>query len=152
MDPINDEPPQIIKSFCSSSAAPPHGEDSIDSMIVKGEIDNDSHHMSVICANDLVGCTFLMDPREDGQHHHAHIMEFIQDHEHDLKLSDDHHKFRISINDDEYEEIIMYNKLMDLSKRTRRMMTLTGDSNILSDIKVNSFAQILTTKGHSTMC
>jgi hypothetical protein len=40
-------------------------------------------------------------------------MEFIHDHEHDLKLSADHHKFRISINDDKYEEIIMYNKLMD---------------------------------------
>jgi hypothetical protein len=89
-------------------------------MIVEGEIDNDSHHMSVICANDLVGCTFHMDPKEDGQHHHAHIVEFIQDHEHDPKLSDDHHKFRISINDDEYEEIIMYNELMDFFERNEK--------------------------------
>jgi hypothetical protein len=44
-------------------------------------------------------------------------MEFIHDHEHDLKLSDDHHKFRSSINDDKYEEIIMYNKLMDFIKK-----------------------------------
>jgi hypothetical protein len=54
-----------------------------------------------------------MDPREDGQCHHAHIVEFIQDHKHDLKLSDDHHKFRTSVNDDEYKEIIFYNELMD---------------------------------------
>ena len=78
------------------------GEDSTDSITVAGDANNDSNHMSVICANDLVGCTFLMDPREDGQHHHAHIVEFIQDHEHDLKLSHDHHKFRVSINDNEY--------------------------------------------------
>jgi hypothetical protein len=58
-----------------------------------------------------------MDPKEDGQHHHACIMEFIQDHEHDLKLSDDHHMFRISINDDKYEEIIKYNELMDFIEK-----------------------------------
>jgi hypothetical protein len=29
--------------------------------------DNDSHCMSIICTNDLVGWMFLMDPREDGQ-------------------------------------------------------------------------------------
>jgi hypothetical protein len=69
-------------------------------------IDNDSYHMSVICANDLVGCTFLMDPREDGHCHDAHIMEFVQDNKHQLKLSDDHHKLRISIIDDQYHEII----------------------------------------------
>ncbi len=46
-------------------------------------------------------------------------MEFIQDHEHDLKLSDDHHKFRISINDDEYKEIIMYNELMDFIEKNK---------------------------------
>jgi hypothetical protein len=97
MDPINDEPPQVIKSFHSLSASLPHGEDSTDSMMVEGEIDNVSHHMSVVCANDLVGHTFLMDPREAVQCHHAHIMEFIQDHEHNLKSSDDDHKFRISL-------------------------------------------------------
>jgi hypothetical protein len=58
-----------------------------------------------------------MDPREDGQLHHACIVEFIQDHEHDLKLSDDHHKFRISINNDEYKEIIMCSKLMDVIEK-----------------------------------
>jgi hypothetical protein len=81
-------------------------EDSTDATTVAGDDDahdllsNFSHCMSVMCANDLVGHTFLMDQQEDGQHHHAHIVEFIQDHEHALLISDDHHKFRISINDD----------------------------------------------------
>jgi hypothetical protein len=75
--------------------------------------DNNSHHVSIICANDLVGWMFLMDPREDGRQHHAHIVEFLQDHKHDLKMSDDHHKFRISVYNDGYKEIIMYNELMD---------------------------------------
>ncbi len=73
MDTTNDEAPQVIKSFHSPSTSPSHEEDS---MTVMGDdasdlIDNDSHCMSVICANDLVGCMFLMDPREDGQCHCA---------------------------------------------------------------------------------
>jgi hypothetical protein len=97
----------------------------MDSTIVAGDddahesADNDSHCMSIICANDLVGHTFLMDQREDGQCQCACIMEFIQDHEHDLKMSDDHHKFMISINDDEYEKNITYNELMDLIKKNK---------------------------------
>ncbi len=38
---------------------------------------------------------------------------FKTSHENDLKMSDDHHKFRISVNDNEHEEIITYNELMD---------------------------------------
>jgi hypothetical protein len=122
MDHMNDEPSQVIKAFCSPSTSPSHGEHS---MTIADDdasdlIDNNSHSMSVvICANELEGHTFLMDPREDGQHHHACIIYFIQDHEHDLKLSDDHHKFRISINDDEYEEIIMYNILMHFIEKNK---------------------------------
>jgi hypothetical protein len=66
MDLINDEPPQVIKSFHSPSASPSHGEDSTDSMMVKGEIDNDSHHISVNCISDLVNCTFLRTQRKMG--------------------------------------------------------------------------------------
>jgi hypothetical protein len=83
MDHMNDEPPQVIKAFCSPSTSPSHGEDS---MTIADDdasdlIDNNSHSMSVvICANELEGHTFLMDPREDGQHHHACIIYFIQDH------------------------------------------------------------------------
>ncbi len=62
--------------------------------------DNYFHCMSVICENDLVGQTFLMDPMEDGQWHCVSIVEIIQVHEHDLKMADHHYKFRISINDD----------------------------------------------------
>jgi hypothetical protein len=57
----------------------------------------------------------------------------------------------MSINDDEYEEIIMYNELMDFIKKNKENEDI-GDSYLLSDIKAQSSAQILTTKGPSTMC
>jgi hypothetical protein len=47
-----------------------------------------------------------MDTQEDGQRFRASIVECISDHESNVRHSDDHVKFRISINEDEYEEII----------------------------------------------
>jgi hypothetical protein len=63
MDPINTDPPQVIKSLYSPSFSLPHGEDftTVVSYDDIGHVnddasemnDNDSHHMSIICANDL---------------------------------------------------------------------------------------------------
>ncbi len=75
------KPSGFIKSFHTPSPSLSHGEDfmAVTSDDASDLTDNDSHHMSILCANELVGHTFLMDPREDGQCHHAHIVEFIKD-------------------------------------------------------------------------
>jgi hypothetical protein len=67
----------------------------------------------IVNPQELLGCTFLMDTQEDGQRLCACIIECISDHEANVRHSDDHVKFRISVNEDEYEEIITYNDLMD---------------------------------------
>jgi hypothetical protein len=54
-----------------------------------------------------------MDTQEDGQRFRAHIVECISDHESNVRCSDDHVKFQISVNEDEYEETITYNELLD---------------------------------------
>jgi hypothetical protein len=60
-----------------------------------------------------------MDTQEDGQRFRAHIVECISDHESNVCCSDNHVKFRISINEDEYEEIITYNELMDFIEKNQ---------------------------------
>jgi hypothetical protein len=60
-----------------------------------------------------------MDTQEDGQRFRARIVECISDHESNVRRSDDHVKFRISINEDEYEEIITYNELLDFIKKNQ---------------------------------
>jgi hypothetical protein len=60
-----------------------------------------------------------MNTQEDGQRFRAHIVESISDHESNVCHSDDHVKFRISINEDEYKEIITYNELMDFIKKNQ---------------------------------
>jgi hypothetical protein len=47
------------------------------------------------------------------------MVRCISDHEFNVRHSDDHVKFRISVNEDEYEEIITYNELMDFIKKNQ---------------------------------
>jgi hypothetical protein len=73
-----------------------------------------------------------MDTQEDSQRFHAHIVECISDHESNVCRSDDHVKFRISVNEDKYEEIIAYNKLMDFIEKNQEndaaILTYCGSS------------------------
>jgi len=70
-------------------------------------------HLSMFHPSDLVECTFLLDPQEDGQRFHTHIVHAIEDH--DAKLHDKakHFKFCCSINDDQYDKILTYNEILN---------------------------------------
>ena len=61
---------------------------------------------------DLVGRTFLLDQQEDGQKHRAKIVEAINAHEDKVQNNPELLKFRCSINNDEYEEIMAYNDIV----------------------------------------
>jgi hypothetical protein len=75
----------------------------------------------IVDPQEPLGCTFLMDTQEDGQRFRARIVECISDHESNVCRSDDHVKFRISVNEDEYEykETITYNELMDFIEKNQ---------------------------------
>ena len=55
---------------------------------------------------DLVGRTFLLDQREDGQKFRANIVEAVNAHEDKVQSNPDLLRFRCSINNDEFEEIM----------------------------------------------
>jgi hypothetical protein len=80
--------------------------------------------MVIVDPQELLGCTFLMDTQEDGLRFRAHIVECISDHESNVRRLDDHVKFRISVNEDEYEETITYNELLDFIKKNRENDTI----------------------------
>ena len=54
-----------------------------------------------------------MDRQDDGQCYRAKIAEAIADHEKGLHSQDVRIKFRCTVNDEEFEELISYNELMD---------------------------------------
>jgi len=68
--------------------------------------------MPVFHPIDLVGCTFLLEPQEVGQHFCARIVKAIEDHEANLSKDPDCIKFLCSINDDTLEEVMSYNDIL----------------------------------------
>jgi hypothetical protein len=132
LDPLNDKLPEDIWSLCKASPALDHGEDfSLHSMEPTDEhphtesTPDSSEHPStgddtvIVNQQELLGRTFLMDTQEDGQRFCARIVECISDHESNVCRSDDHVKFQISVNEDEYKEIITYNELMDFIEKNQ---------------------------------
>ena len=61
---------------------------------------------------DVIGKTFLMEPRDDGQRFRAKIVEAIEQHEDQQRQHPRHQKFRCSVNNDQYEEIFGYNEIV----------------------------------------
>jgi hypothetical protein len=123
LDLLNDKPPEVIWSLHKASPALDHGEDSslhsMEPTDENPERPSTGDDMVIVNPQELLGCTFLMDTQEDGQRFRAHIIECISDHESNIRRSDDHVKFQISVNEDEHEEIITYNELMDFIKKNQ---------------------------------
>ena len=69
--------------------------------------------MATIDVESLVGRTFLMPRQDDGQRYRAKIVEAIDDHQRGLHSDPVRVKFRCTVNDEEFEELITYNELMD---------------------------------------
>jgi len=67
--------------------------------------------------SDLIGWTFLLDPQEDGQQFHARIGQAIQDQDAKLTTNAARFKFRCSINDDQFEEILSYSEILNYIKQ-----------------------------------
>jgi hypothetical protein len=132
LDPLNDKAPEVIRSLRRASPALDHGENfSLHSMEPTdehpytestpdpSECPSTGNDMVIVDPQELLRCTFLMDTQEDGQRFRARIIQCISDHESNVQRSADHVKFRISINEDEYEEIITYNELLDFIKKNQ---------------------------------
>jgi len=80
------------------------------------DVDGTQPRMPIIHPEELIGRTIGI-TQEDGQTTQLHIIEAINEHLNDTENSSTNVKFRCSINDDAYEDILTYNQIMDyLSK------------------------------------
>ena len=61
----------------------------------------------------IVGRSFLLPPEPDGTRLEATAVELIQQYEEDLYKHPDHIKFRCTVNDKEYEDLISYSQVID---------------------------------------
>jgi hypothetical protein len=93
-----------------------HGED-LSPLSLDDSGYNKQDHLAIVDPYELVGRTFLMDPQDDGQCFRARIVDLVKDHQSKVRKLNHHHKFRILVNDDQYEEVITYNELMDFIQK-----------------------------------
>ena len=82
-----------------------------DADIVKSK--HEDKPMKVIDFDEMIGRTFLMPAEEDGTRLRAKIIEQIEDEEKNIASDPTMVKFRCSVNDGQYEEIMTYNQILD---------------------------------------
>ena len=73
----------------------------------------DGTKLPTLDPTDLIGRTFLKEPEEDGSRFRARIIEAIMDNKQNIEDQPEMIKFRCSVNDDEYEEIVSYNDIIN---------------------------------------
>jgi hypothetical protein len=61
---------------------------------------------------DIIGKTFVMEPRDDGQRFRAKIVEAIEHHEDQQRQHPKHQKFRCLVNHNQDEEIFGFNEIV----------------------------------------
>ena len=110
-DLFDGEPPSTI--FVRSKNDPDHAKDYPNLDSVSGEIEQDTTPSMVhVDTSELIGKTFLMEQQEDGTKHRARIVELIEDHQYAHKNSKEHTRFRLSVNNDQYEETMTYGEVL----------------------------------------
>ena len=88
--------------------------------------DNDPKkaRMHVFNPHDIVGRSFLMDERIDGQRHWARVVKLIDDHVEHFEDNPERAKFLCSVNNDLYEEVMSYNEHLRLTEAENEQETL----------------------------
>ena len=81
---------------------------------------------------ELIGRSFLMNKQEDGQQFRGRIVQLIEDHESSVKDNPTRIKFRVSVNNDQSEEIITYNKMLEYISKDEETDTVWKFQRIVS--------------------
>ncbi len=78
------------------------------------EADDTEQKQSLIgTLTDLVGKTFLMDKQDNGHRYRARITQVVEDFENRLENNPQRIKFKVSVNNDQFEELLTYQQVVD---------------------------------------
>ena len=86
--------------------------------------------MPIVDPKDLIGRTFLQSKNEDGTRMRVKIVSQIEDCTDKMKKDPNLIKFLCSVNDDEYEELLSYDKVLDHIEKDETQDVLWKFKNI----------------------
>jgi hypothetical protein len=94
------------------------GEDLPKDPVIKSRLDDnsgvaDQTKAPIFNPVDLVGRSFLLHEQENGERHRATIVEALEDMESDLEKNPTRIKFKCSINNEQYEDILTYAEVLE---------------------------------------
>jgi len=92
------EHPQIVKS--------------IEESVIYSSGDSYSDPNAIVNNKDLIGRTFLLEPDSEGFVKRAKIIDLVDKHLHDTENRPEHRRFKVSVNNNEYKDIMSYNKIL----------------------------------------
>jgi hypothetical protein len=111
-DLFDGEPPS--KLFVKSKSDPDNTQDLPTLSSEYGEVEQTGTTTMVhVDTSELIGKTFLMEGNEEGTKHRARIVEMIEDQQYAHLNSKEHTKFRVSVNNDTYENIMTYGEILN---------------------------------------
>jgi len=108
-----DKYPEPTSKVAHGEHVPVEMVDSDSDVEDSGEAPDPTPCMHIVDLQDLVRRTFLLDEQDNGQCFCTKIVEYVTDHEEWNQMDPEHVRFRCIVNDNQYEDIITYNKLMD---------------------------------------
>ena len=89
-----------------------NGEESLTKLIRYESYNNQDQTMMIIIPEDMIGRTFLGQPRDDMQRNRARIIKAILEHNKKLESNPEHIKLVCSFNYDQYKYIYAYNDII----------------------------------------
>ena len=129
-DLFDGEPPS--KLFVKSKSDPENSVDLQPISSESGEIEQPSTTSMVhVDTSELIGRTFLMDGAVTGTKHRARIVEMIEDHRYAHLNSKEHAKFRVSVNNDTYEDVMTYGEILNHLNKDEEQEVLWRYKNII---------------------
>jgi hypothetical protein len=124
-------PRSLIKSLRSGLQTDQDGLENGEQ--VNGEPQEDKPEPIILASlDDIIGCSFLLDPEADGQRFRAKVVEKIESMDHELENDKDRIKYLCVLNDDEREEIMTYNQILDCLNRDAENAVLWRYKRIVS--------------------
>ena len=104
-------PPTVIKSRSDKLDNVPTNDLSL--IYDRDEKLKSDDDKALVHNRDLIGRTFLLEPDDDGYVRRAKIVDLIDKHDEATTNRPDHIQFRVSVNDDEYQDVMAYNEILE---------------------------------------
>ena len=94
-----------------------------------GRTDSDPHY--VFDPADIIGRSFLLEPKEDGTRSRGEVTGYLEEYEGQIEREPERVKFKVQVGEEKFEEMVLYNEMCDLVEQSQNEDGTWNYKNIL---------------------